>query len=326
MRRYIWLLGLGLLAVLALGAMPTQGQIGTRLLLPMIPKDPTPTPGPVDIMYRGYSQDIGWGPWQMNFAVAGTEGQSRRLEAVEFQIASGPPGATIAYQVHLSGIGWEDWRVNGQTAGAAGQTIEAMNVVLQNVPGGNFLVVDTNATEWGWLGPVRGGWIAGTVGQARRLEAFRAYVRHDHDQEAAIHVAHAGYVESSGWGPWKRDPDYSGTTGQNLRLEAFRVVLYNYPPSMGIQYHANVEGTWQDWVSNGAQAGTTGEAKKINSIEMALVNPYPGTILSYGAHFENIGWQQYASNDASHNNPMLGNPNDRLRLEAIRVGLSNASP
>ncbi|HEV8634881.1 MAG TPA: hypothetical protein VG370_11660 [Chloroflexota bacterium] len=328
MRRYLWMLGFGLLVLLALGSLPTEAQTSRKFYLPFVAKEPTatPAPAPVQIRYRAFVQDSGWLPYQSDFNIAGTTDQGKRLEAVEFQIVSGPPGARIKYRAHVSGAGWQDWRFNGETAGSAGQTIEALQVGLENVPGGNYLVIDTFAQEWGWLGSVRDFWIAGTTGQARRLEAFRAYVRHDRPQEAQIKVSHEGYVESAGWQAWKRDPDYSGTTGQQLRLEAFRVMLYNYPENMGIEYRANVEGEWQGWVGNGAQAGTTGESKKINAIEMRLVNPYPGTILSYGAHFENRGWLQFSANDPSNNNPILGNPSDRLRLEAVRVGLSNSNP
>jgi uncharacterized protein YjdB len=320
MRRYAWMLGFGLLVVLALGALPSGAQVGTKLYLPVVRHDATPTPAPVTIAYRAYVQDLGWLPYATNWGVAGTEGQSRRLEAFDFVLAGGPPGATIAYRAHISGSGWQDYRFNGQTAGAPGSTIEAIQVLLQGVPTGTYLAVATNVQEWGWIHAVRGGWIAGTVGQARRMEAFRALLRTDHEQEAFIGVAHSAYVETAGWHVWKKDPDYSGTTGQNLRLEAFKMVLYNYPEGMGIEYRSNVEGNWQDWVGNGAQTGTTGEAKKINAMQVRLTNRFPGTILAYGAHFENRGWLQFSEDDPANSNPELGNPNDRLRLEALRIG------
>jgi uncharacterized protein YjdB len=321
MRRSAWLLGFGLLALLALGALPSGAQVGTRLYLPVVHKDATPTPGPIAIAYRAYVQDLGWLPWTTHWGVAGTEGQARRLEAFEFVLTGGPPGATIAYRAHVSGSGWQDWKLNGQTAGGAGSTIEAIQVALQGQPAtGTYLVVATNLQEWGWIHPVRGNWIAGTTGQARRMEAFRAYIRNDREQEALIGVAHSAYLETAGWQPWKKDPDYSGTTGQNLRLEAYKMVLYNHPDGMGIEYRSNVEGNWQDWTGNGNQSGTTGEAKKINSMQVRLVNRHPGTILSYGAHFENRGWLQFSEDDPANNNPELGNPNDRFRLEAIRIG------
>jgi uncharacterized protein YjdB len=320
MRRYAWMLGLGLLGLLAVGALPGEAQIGTKLYLPIMRKDPTPTPAPLGVQYRAYVQDIGWQPWTSNWGIAGTEGQSRRLEAFEFMLTGGPPGATIAYRAHVSGSGWQDYRFNGQTAGGAGSTIEAIQVVLQNVPAGNYLAVATNVQDWGWLAPVRGGWIAGTTGQARRLEAFTALIRTDRQQDAIIGVAHSGYIENGGWQNWRRDPDITGTTGENRRLEAFKMVLYNHPEGMGIEYRSNVEGGWHDWVGNGAQSGTTGESKKINAMQVRLVNEHPGTILVYGAHFENRGWLQYAEDDPNNSNPELGNPNDRLRLEAIRIG------
>jgi uncharacterized protein YjdB len=135
-------------------------------------------------------------------------------------------------------------------------------------------------------------------------------------------MAYMAYIQDNAWNQgWKRTPDYAGTEGQQLRVEAFKVVLYNNPEGMGIEYRANVEGEWRDWRRNGEDAGTTGEAKEINAVEMRLINPHTGTVLSYGAHFENLGWLEYAADNPSRNNPILGNPNDRLRLEAIRAGL-----
>jgi uncharacterized protein YjdB len=165
---------------------------------------------------------------------------------------------------------------------------------------------------------VRDFWIAGTTGQARRLEAFRAFIGPT-PEPAMIGMALSAYIQDNGWNQgWKRDPDHAGTTGQQLRVEAFKVLLYNYPENMGIEYRANVEGEWRDWRRNGEEAGTTGEAKRIIAFEMRLLNAFPGTVLSYAGHFENLGWVEYASDNPARNNPILGDQNARNRLEAIR--------
>jgi hypothetical protein len=57
---------------------------------------------------------------------------------------------------------------------------------------------------------------------------------------------------------------------------------------------------------------------------MRLVNAYPGTVVSYSGHFANRGWLDYASDSTTNNNPIIGNANDRFRLEALRVGVGNA--
>jgi uncharacterized protein YjdB len=321
-------MGATLLALLAIGALPAAGQTpAQRSYMPMVAREPTATPSAIRIQYRAYVQDLGWLPWQDEGNQAGTTDQGRRLEALEFRIVSGSTQSRIRYRSHISGVGWEsEWRYDGATSGSAGSTIEAIQVGLENAGSTNNLATEVYAQEWGWLGFVRDFWIAGTVGQARRVEAFHAYMRTTPQElncnGCAVKMAYMAYIQDNAWNQgWKRTPDYAGTEGQQLRVEAFKVVLYNAPEGMGIEYRANVEGEWRDWRRNGEDAGTTGEAKEINAVEMRLINPHPGTVLSYGAHFENLGWLEYAADNPSRNNPILGNPSDRMRLEALRGGL-----
>src|SRR5262249_19767718 len=155
-------------------------------------------------------------------------------------------------------------------------------------PAGTAISTEVYSAGWDWLGYVREGWVAGSTGTLRPLEAFRAYVRVGGVEPARIHVAYTVNVESVGWLGWKRDRDIAGPAGQSLRLEAFGARLFNRPESMDFRYRAYVQDTgWQEWRSGGAPAGTYGEGKAIWAIQMELVNPYPGTILSYGGHFAN---------------------------------------
>src|SRR5262249_33925184 len=152
-----------------------------RVFLPLVARDPTPVPVDVHIQYRAFVQDRGWLDWQNDGGTAGTTGESRRIEAFEMRIGQGPPGAKIRYRALVQDIGWEgSYRENGQTSGTMGQgkQIEAIQVGLELPPGtpANYLHIETFVADWGWIGWVRGFWIAGTVGQSRRMEAFHAYV------------------------------------------------------------------------------------------------------------------------------------------------------
>ena len=40
------------------------------------------------IYYRVHVQDIGWQDWQQDGAIAGTTGQSKRLEAIEIKLVA----------------------------------------------------------------------------------------------------------------------------------------------------------------------------------------------------------------------------------------------
>ena len=117
------------------------------------------------------------------------------------------------------------------------------------------------------------------------------------------------------------DGEQSGTTGQQKRLEQFKVLLFQKPESMSIQYRCNVQdANWTDFRDAGADCGDVGKA--IYGVEMRLTNPYQGSVLSYEAHFANVGWLTYASDSPTNNNPILYSPGNRL--EALKVNVGNA--
>jgi hypothetical protein len=61
---------------------------------------------------------------------AGTNGQSRRMEAVRIWLEGAPPGMSVVYQAHVQNIGWMSEVSNGQWAGTRGQflRLEALRV------------------------------------------------------------------------------------------------------------------------------------------------------------------------------------------------------
>ena len=82
------------------------------------------------VWYCVHVADLGWLSTVINGATAGTENQSRRIEALQMDV-SGIDGG-IRYRSHVADIGWMDWVSNGQTAGTTGESrrIEAIQVKL----------------------------------------------------------------------------------------------------------------------------------------------------------------------------------------------------
>ena len=191
--------------LLALGALPAvDAAVARRIYMPVVARDATPTPNPnvpIRIQYRAYVQDLGWLPWQGengtgdSAGIAGTTGQSRRIEAFEMRIAAGPPGTKIQYRALVQNSGWEgSLRENGQTSGTpgSGQAVQSIQAGLV-IPSGSpitYLHVETFVADWGWIGWVRDFWMAGTEGQDRRMEAFHAFVTPTYREPAHIHVAY----------------------------------------------------------------------------------------------------------------------------------------
>jgi len=77
------------------------------------------------VEYRAHVQDIGWLDWVASGEVAGTTGESRRMEAIQIV---GP----VQYRAHVQDIGWMDWVNSGETAGTTGQSkrLEAIEIKM----------------------------------------------------------------------------------------------------------------------------------------------------------------------------------------------------
>ncbi len=67
-------------------------------------------------------QDIGWQNWKTEEKIAGTEGQSKRLEAIKIELLTNIKNLKLKYRVHIQDIGWQDWKDSEEMAGTEGQS------------------------------------------------------------------------------------------------------------------------------------------------------------------------------------------------------------
>lgn len=81
------------------------------------------------ICYTTHIQDIGWQNQVKDGEMAGTEGQSKRLEAIQIKLEN-TQDYSIEYRVHVQDIGWQDWVKDGKTSGTEGQSkrLEAIQI------------------------------------------------------------------------------------------------------------------------------------------------------------------------------------------------------
>jgi uncharacterized protein YjdB len=133
---------------------------------------PAAAPAARHICYQAYVQDIGWQGVVCDGFVAGTEHQSRRMEALSIG-TSGVGG--VCADAYLQDIGWQGWRCakDGSTAmvGTTGQSrrMEALAVQV----GTGTVCADAYLQDMGWQGTVCGNpAIVGTEHQSRRMEAI----------------------------------------------------------------------------------------------------------------------------------------------------------
>lgn len=133
-------------------------------------------------------QRTGWLPQTTAAgAIAGTTGQSRRLEALKLTLSGASVMTSaekvsggIEYRAHLQRKGWE--------------------------------------TDW-----VRDDAQCGTTGQSRRLEAVQ--IRLYGDMEKKFDVYYRVHVQRIGWMGWAKNGQEAGTQGMSRRAEAVQVVL-----------------------------------------------------------------------------------------------------
>lgn len=121
-----------------------------------------------DLQYKVHLEEIGWTDYINAGEVAGTTGESRRMEAI---ILQGNNGLDLKYRVHMEELGWSDWVNNGEIAGTIGESrrIEAIEIEC-NRP----LEVQEHIEQVGWMPTSKGNHIKiGTEGKALRLEAFK---------------------------------------------------------------------------------------------------------------------------------------------------------
>lgn len=124
-----------------------------------------------NLQYKAHIENIGWTEWIKEGQVAGTEGESKRLEAI---ILQGNNGVDLKYRVHMQNIGWGEWTTNGQVAGTTG---EARRIEAIEIQSNKKLKVEEHIQNVGWLPSSEGNNIRiGTEGKFLRLEAFKISV------------------------------------------------------------------------------------------------------------------------------------------------------
>ena len=132
------------------------------------------------VSYQTHVQDYGWQATVTNGQIAGTTGQSKRLESLEIHLLELPLEGSIEYRSHVQTYGWEEgWKSEGEKTGTEGQSkrLEAIQIRLTGELAARFDVCYRVHTQhYGWLGWVKNGEPAGTEGFSYRMEALQILV------------------------------------------------------------------------------------------------------------------------------------------------------
>lgn len=280
------------------------------------------------VSYRTHVQRDGWQDWVDSNELSGTSNQAKRLEAIEIQLTGYDAyDYDIYYRVHAESYGWLDWAKNGESAGTEGlaKRLEAIEIRIvekgEKSPGRTerpyvklqpTVSYRTHVQSHGWQGWRQNGTLAGTTGQAKRLEAIELRVQNSLYEGGIKYRTH---VQSYGWQDWKENGALSGTEGEAKRLEAIQLELTDeLAREFDLYYRVHAESYgWLGWAKNGQYAGTEGLAKRLESIEVKLVEKNgkaPGDTLnrfvlnerSKGKHSPQafIGFRHFGNEDFSN--------------------------
>lgn len=132
---------------------------------------------------------------------SGTIGKALRVEALKLKGTNLPEGASIEYRVHQQTFGWSDVAKDGAEAGVTGKAkrAEAVQITLKGMPG-YAIKYQVHVQKKGWMDPVvtengteaEKAAVAGTTGQALRIEAIRIQiVKTDEEKTAEVAAINA---------------------------------------------------------------------------------------------------------------------------------------
>lgn len=128
-----------------------------------------------DFNYQVHIQNIGWTGPVYNGGVAGTTGQSLRMEALVVHLTDDYE-SMVEYCAHVQDIGWMGWCESGEIAGTVGQELrlEAVRIKLVGKYARKYdIYYRAHVQDGGWLGWAKNGEPAGTAGAGLRMEALQ---------------------------------------------------------------------------------------------------------------------------------------------------------
>ena len=263
------------------------------------------------ICYTTHIQDIGWQNQVKDGEMAGTEGQSKRLEAIKITLKD-LKDVKVKYQTHIQDIGWQDWKYDGTLAGTEGQSkrLEAIKIELEESDKYSVMyrvhIQDIGWQEWRYDGET-----AGTEGKSKRLEAIQIKIV---EKKTRISVNYSVHVQDIGWQNWKTEEKIAGTEGKSKRLEAIKIELVTNIKNIKLKYRVHIQDIgWQDWKDSEEMAGTEGQSKRLEAIQLKLENTQDYSI-EYRVHVQDIGWQDWVKDGKTS-----GTEGQSKRLEAIQI-------
>lgn len=290
---------------------------------------------PPTLGYAAHVQNIGWQAGVADGAVAGTVGQSLRVEALRLSIGGSVSGG-ILYRGHVQNVGWQPWVTESTFIGTLGRShrLEAFEIKLTGDLATKYqLQYRAHVQDIGWQAFQTDGGTAGTVGRALRVEAVSIrLVPRDGSAPAPANppanpeppagpspavATYAGHVQNVGWMGDASDGATTGLPGKGLRLEALRLkVTGGVSGEVSMRGHVQDIG-WQAWTPSSGYLGTMAQARRLEAFQVKLTGDLAARYtIAYRAWVQGIGWQPWVADGAT-----AGTVGQSLRIEAVEVVL-----
>ena len=290
------------------------------------------------VSYRTHVQDVGWQNYVQNGEVAGTSGQSKRLEGINIKLLNNDNKIDIKYQVHVQNIGWQEWKKNDDMAGTTGQSLrlEAIQIeIIENpkvamvsienpiINSKHYSLQETNISVSGWR--MSNSENANLKIYLDNKEIDTNIISYVSRQDIIEKYTKYGTAEQNPLPGYKFEIDTSGLSdgkhilvakvfdGENVLSETS--TYFYYDSKIYIQYKAHVQDIgWQDWKKNEELIGTTGQSKRIEAVQIKLLNVPEGAHVKYRVHIQDVGWQDWKKDGG-----IAGTTGQSKRIEAIQI-------
>ncbi|MGW2096048.1 hypothetical protein [Promicromonospora sukumoe] len=162
---------------------------------------------------------------------------------------------------------------------------------------------------WEGLKEKDGNYYVGSVGQKRRLEAFRITPAGPH--ASFYDVWYRAYVPKYGWLGWARDGETAGTTGYGYPIQQVQLRILpkgtrvsasgtgnaasydkGTQKQVTVQPHLSSSG-WRSRVAGGSTAGLISTTQRLNALRVDVDGRYSGGV-QVSAKVEGDGWRPYS--------------------------------
>jgi len=130
------------------------------------------------VEYEVFVEGYGWTPTSRNGFLAGTTGQSKRIEKVRIRLMGvNSKKINVEYNVHVQDHGWMGFVADGAETGVEGKRIEAIQIRLKGDDSPKYSIeFRSHSQNVGTQDWAKDGELSGTEGGCLRLEALAVLI------------------------------------------------------------------------------------------------------------------------------------------------------